>query len=235
MIRHMKPHRKSPRRFVALGITAGAVALAGCGTNYLVADVVGSGTIVTQDRAVDGLDSVTGVELSGSGDVTITIDPDAALSLTIIADDNLLDVLRTEVKDNKLFINFEGSVSPSTKPQINITVGSLSNASLRGSGRILVTSVSGESFTANVSGSGDIIVDGTVDRVEVKISGSGNVELSKLTAKDAAVAVSGSGDVAVHATQSLDVKISGSGDVVCHGSPAAVTRKIAGSGDVTVK
>src|SRR5918993_4416238 len=74
-----------------IAAVAALLVLTGCSV------VNGSGQTKSETRPVSGF---TGIELSGSGEVTI--EQGEAESLTIEADDNVLPVLTSEVEDSVL-------------------------------------------------------------------------------------------------------------------------------------
>ena len=191
--------------------------------------IQGSGVAKTETRDVA---EFTKVELTGSPDVTITIGDKQ--SLTIEADDNILPLLTTEVKNGKLVIGSQQntSYSPKTDIKITITVAKLEGASVVGSGDIKASGVKADTFEASVTGSGDLDVSGEADSLKATVRGSGDLDATKLAAEQATVTVQGSGDAKVHATKSLDARIEGSGDVQYTGNPSDVHEQVQGSGSV---
>lgn len=195
-------------------------------------DIVhGSGNAATESRSLSPFHRIVSHE---SIDVDVRIGE--TQSVTVRADDNLLEWVRTSVDDGTLEIRWrskhgKGS-SSNTSPRIEIVVRSLDRLELHGSGDARVSGLKGESFALDISGSGDARAEGAVDRLTVDVSGSGDVELFGLEARAVEVTVSGSGDAEVNARESLRVEISGSGDVDYRGDPKSVQRDISGSGDV---
>src|SRR5206468_3963684 len=90
---------------------------------------------------------------------------------------------------------------------------------LSGSADVTLLHYQGPHLRLEVTGSGDIRVEGTCGELEIHVSGSGDVQASKLVAKSVKAALSGSGDVHVQASDALDVDLSGSGDVHYTGNP----------------
>jgi hypothetical protein len=189
--------------------------------------VRGSGVSRTEARDVDKFDRVS---VRGSGTANITIGREQ--SVTVTADDNILPILTTEVKNGELVIQPSESISPKTKIVVDITVPSLKAASIAGSGDVVAKGLAEEKVELSISGSGDVKVSGSAKSVQTSISGSGSIDASDLAAKDASVRVAGSGETAVNASENLDVRISGSGDVRYVGKPKNIQRSISGSGSV---
>ena len=227
-------------RVLALSTAAllATVALAGC--------VRVDGPMSTETREIG---AVTSVVLDTSGDVEIT---EGEPSLTIHAPENILDRLTSEVDDGVLELGRSGGPMPFVTGEIRyeLTVESLDSLELNGSGDI-TSSLAGDTFTIDISGSGDVTIDGlAADSVDVVIDGSGDVDLAgtataltieidgsgevdadDLEVVDATVAIGGSGDAALHVTGTLAVDISGSGTVT-HRGGAEVDSDVSGSGSV---
>jgi hypothetical protein len=189
--------------------------------------IQGSGTAKTETRE---LAPFTRIESTGSPDVLVTIGPKQ--SLTIEADDNILPVLTTEVKGDRLVIGSSESFSPKTPIKITITVAELKGAKVTGSGEINATGVTASDFEAEVTGSGDISVGGTANSLKAKVTGSGTLDATKLSVADAIVHVTGSGDAKVNTSKSLNATVTGSGDVQYRGNPSEITENVHGSGSV---
>jgi len=213
--------------------------------------VVGEGPLVTQTRSVGNF---TGVSSEMSGKVNFTIAPDYKVEIT--AQQNILDVLNTNVVDGVLHIDFKNNVRVRQHEDllINITApyadyfrlsgsGNMNvqgdiaadnlKLTLSGSGDITVqNAVIADKIDADVSGSGNIsIANGSAVNEDVDISGSGKVEMAGVDAENAVTHTSGSGDVKLSLSKNLDVHISGSGSVFYHGNPIISTH-ISGSGRV---
>ncbi len=166
---------------------------------------------------------------------------------------NILDNIELSVKNGHLHIKNKKNVRRSGKVEIYITMPSIDNLSVSGSGHIrsqdhfadlkdltlaisgsgdILVAVNARKVDAQISGSGNVSVSGRSQDLEVRVSGSGNVRADDLQVTHCNVSISGSGDVNVHVDKSLDVQIAGSGDVRYQGSVDKISSKIVGSGDV---
>ncbi len=173
-------------------------------------------------------------------------------SVEVEAQKNIIDNIRTDVSDGHWKIRFDQSVRKYDGIKIYITVPTLTEANISGSGDIIgegtftglqdfKTRVSGsgdvsmaleaQTITSSISGSGDIKLSGRANQLDIQTSGSGDVHAENLETVDCTVRISGAGDCRVHATGSLNVRVSGSGDVRYKGSPS-VQLKVSGSGNV---
>jgi hypothetical protein len=187
----------------------------------------GSGTMATETRDVNGFDEI---DLSGSGTVLVAVT--GTESLTVEAEDNILSLLTTEVRNGTLVLGTKQNISPTREIVYTITVVSLEAVTVSGSGSVTATNIDADAFNVHISGSGTVIPEGVSESLDLSISGSGVFEGEALLSATGTVSVSGSGDAVVYVTDDLDVKVSGSGNVEYFGDPG-VSVSISGSGNVS--
>lgn len=172
----------------------------------------GSGNVVEETRSLSGVD---GVDLGTFGDLTIQIGDQE--SLTIQAEDNLIEYFETQVRGGTLHIETRSGVNlRATEPvRFTLTVMGLERVAVSGSGDIQIPDLESDEFSIDIGGSGDITMgDLTADRMTVDIGGSGDVTTESLTVSAFNTEIGGSGDILVAElngeTLSLDVNGSGS-------------------------
>jgi Protein of unknown function (DUF2807). len=192
------------------------------------ATIQGSGVAAAQTRT---LPTFRGVELAGAADVVVHVG--GPQRVVVHADDNLVQLVTTRVRGGDLVIGTTGSFSTARQMVIDMTVPSLSSATLSGSGVVVVEGLRTERFVVDVSGSGVLSVTGKADRLTATLDGSGDVQLQDLVAHDATVLVAGSGRLLVQATGALDARVSGVGAIIYTGSPTSITQRITGTGSIT--
>lgn len=231
---------KSVKYFIPLLLI---LLLAGCTI------VSGSGNIVSESREVSDFDAVV---LSGSGNLTITQGDREAL--TVKADDNLMELIETKVRNGTLYLGFKAGVNiinTSRAVQYELTVRDLSALTISGSGNASADSLVGEEFvltvsgsgevqidkltasesTVTISGSGDVDVAGAVEQQSITVSGSGHYRAADLVSSSATVQISGSGDAIVWVAETLNVTVSGSGNIEYYGNPQ-INQQVSGSGNI---
>jgi hypothetical protein len=214
-------------------------------------NIWGEGPVVTETRSVTGF---IGITAGIPGKINVRIDP--VFKVEVIAQQNILAVMRTRVINGILTIDFERDVRVRSHDDITINItapfidylrvsgtgdidakGNMSSNTLdlavSGSGSIVVeNAVIADKLWAKISGSGNIsLAAGSVKNEELRISGSGNMEFGHVPAEKAETHISGSGDMKVQLSQRLDAHISGSGSVFYRGNPV-ITTHISGSGSV---
>ena len=175
--------------------------------------------------------------------------------LTIEAKEEILEKLKTEVKNGKLSIRFDSwRFSNYSKFKIYITTPEVNGLSISGSGDIIaesniktdeislkisgsgeinIESLEAHMVDAGISGSGSIYLGGPdLKNMELAISGSGNLNAVKLPTEKFNGRISGSGSCKVHVNSSLNARISGSGKIYYAGNPL-IDASSSGSGRVT--
>jgi hypothetical protein len=210
--------------FLAVGLVA---VVSACASNTDDA-VTGSGTLRTEVRDVDGFSTI---ELQGGGHVVI--EQNGTESLSIEAEDNLLDDLTSDVSSGTLRLGTTPgtSVEPTLPVTYRITVEDLAGVRLSGSGSVTAAGIATSAISIDISGSGDVTVDGTADSQTVTISGSGDYSAGDLLSRSSIAEISGSGNATVNVRDLLDARISGSGNATYTGDPQ-VSQEISGSGEL---
>jgi hypothetical protein len=201
---------------------------------------------VTEDREIE---DVTALVLKTDGDVVVTLGDTP--SLTITAPESLMERLSSEVDGDVLTLDLKGPHLGYDRVDYAITVTSLDDIAIEGSGDIDVDFTGAEEIRlaidgsgdidgvgvdatrveGSIEGSGDIELTGRADELSLEIDGSGNFEGQELETERSTVSISGSGDVEVFATETLDAEISGSGEIRYTGG-AEVSSDVSGSGSI---
>jgi len=208
--------------------------------------IIGSGNVGTREREVPEFNRI---HLKGTG--RVILDWGDMTTVSIKTDDNILPLIKTEVKGNILEISHESfSLSPTTL-EFYITVKELKGLSISGSGDAvgqslftmeeleivikgsgdMILMVDASRLIAEISGSGSMDLTGEAQDFRASIRGSGDIRASNLETNHAVVSIAGSGNCHLHASESLRAEISGSGDVIYAGRPR-VESHIRGSGTV---
>ena len=210
--------------------------------------VRGNGTLATEDRSVSGFNQVS---LAGFGTVNITQGSEESLSIE--AEENLMEYITTEVVGGELRIGFkqDTNVQPTKGIQYHLTVKDLNQVAVSGAadvectafktekmkmdvsgaGKMVFNGLDVKDLTVNSSGAGTFTLAGTVDTQKVSLSGTGNYQAGDLKSRTASMTVSGAGNGTLWVTDSLNVEISGLGNVSYYGKPS-VTKDVSGAGRV---
>jgi hypothetical protein len=138
------------------------------------------------------------------------------------------------VTGSKLIIRTKSNTNITTENdiRIDVTMKSLQDVVLSGSGSIDVPDLSGQSVSVSMPGSGMITMTGTADRVDIRLAGSGNIYCDGLQARSAVINLPGSGNITAYASESLDARLMGSGNISYKGNPSQVSKSVTGSGSI---
>lgn len=193
----------------------------------------GSGTEVTEDRAVNNFSRV---ETAGSH--LVFISQGAAFKVEVKGYENLVPYFETTVNNGRLLLGFKENVSVTNNNiQVLITMPLVEGLSLAGSGAMVASGTfpTITNMSIDIAGSGDIAIEnGSAANLTTNISGSGNIKAFGFVAVAANSTISGSGNTELTATSTLNGKITGSGNIYYKGTPA-VTSQITGSGAIVKK
>ena len=197
-----------------------ALAVAGC-------SVGDDGPRTSQTRDVEPF---TRIDNGSSVDVRMRVGE--TLNVRVLAGEKVIDDGRTEVRGGTLEVSFDHSGWGGDNVVVEATVPELTGVVVDGSGDVEASGIDGGELDVVSDGSGEVMLEGTVERLALDVDGSGDADLAGLDAREAHVFVSGSGEADVSAVERLAVEVDGSGDVRYHGDPD-VTQQIDGSGELS--
>ena len=163
--------------------------------------------------------------------VEVTVGQDLS-PLRIEAEDNLIGLISTQVRDGALQITTSRPYAPTTAVKVSVNVPTLDRVELLGVGDFNVTGLSGDLFEAFISGVGSVVASGAVDSVDVILRGVVSASLFNLEATHARAWLLGFGSVEVNAGESLFARVHGFGTVVYTGNPSQVDAEVKGFGAI---
>ena len=201
-----------------------ALALSGC-----MLGVHGSGVRKTEKRELPAFNAI---ETSGAFEVEVNCQKPA--SFEVEADDNIVPLVQTEVRNGVLHVSTTKSYMSSGGIVLRITVPDLASVKSTGAGKFRVSDVKNDKFEIHSTGAATVVASGQSKSVMISSTGAGKIDAHDLRAKDADVSVTGAAGVDVYATDQLDVTVSGAGRVTYSGNPK-VNKKTSGAGQVIKK
>jgi len=179
--------------------------------------IEGSGVMKTEVRKVEPFTSIVLTDVESS---LLVIEQTGEESLTITAEENLLAMFTSEVKDGVLYLTFKkGNSFHGKRPTYKITVKDLRRIHVQGGAAIEASKLESEKLTILVEGAAGGNLSGRVDDLTIEIKGAGWISASELKAKRAKVSVEGAGQVTVNASDELDADVSGAGIIWYIGAP----------------
>jgi hypothetical protein len=209
--------------------------------------ISGTGNVRTETRNVG---QFHGVDMSASAEVEVIVADQ--FNVEVSGYENILPILKTEVKNGILHIFFDANVNNTGDLKIKVSAPNYDHFGVAGSGNVRVTTAlkaekltlaiagSGNlylpqaelgSVECDVAGSGGIQLGGSANDVEADVVGSGNLDAQSMSIRHLDADVAGSGSVTANVTERLDANITGSGDIRYSGDPQ-VNSSTAGSGEI---
>ena len=214
--------------------------------------IKGNGNVKTITRTTSEYDAI---KCAGSMDYILVKGTEGQIKIE--GEENLLEYVITEVKDNTLKVRLEKGVhlKSSLNKSIKITIPfkDINAVALAGSGDLwntdtikatnldvalagsgdLTLDVDATTVDGSLAGSGDLVLKGKTDNFEASVAGSGDLSAFGLQANNTEVSVAGSGDAEVVSNTSLKARVSGSGDIQYRGNPSKEDTKVVGSGSIS--
>ncbi len=105
-----------------------------CSCKYV--GVKGSGVLGEEVRDLSNFDKI---EIAGSFKVSVNVGD--VTGLKIIAEDNLIELITTDVKNGTLFIEPEREITPSEEMRINISTPILNSVECLGANSVIVRGI----------------------------------------------------------------------------------------------
>ena len=214
--------------------------------NSCVNSIDGNGNVINEIRDVDSFNKI---DISGGYEVVINQGDKESLEIEI--DENLLEYIKTEVKNNTLFISSEKSFGKAEAFKLYITAVNIKDIDVSGAIELSNKGIyTGKKLEIEVSGAGDINLDLVVDKLtmdlsgasetklkgsatdfEINLSGASELDAEKFKTQHTVIDISGAGEATVFAKKTLEVEISGAGSVRFKGNPK-VKKEISGAGSI---
>ncbi|MFY0629234.1 MAG: DUF2807 domain-containing protein [Flavobacteriaceae bacterium] len=174
-------------------------------------------------------------------------------SLTVEADENLHEIIITEVRNGVLKIYTDQNIRRAKARKVYLTVTTLeelkatsgsdvfSENTLKvedievstSSGADMRIDVDADSVTSSSSSGADLKISGTSNSHSAKASSGSSINAYGLKSKDVTARVSSGADIGVYATKSINARASSGGDIRYKGDPEKVERKTSSGGGVS--
>lgn len=190
--------------------------------------IIGSGSPTSEFRSVSNFSKI-----NSEGVFDITITQGSVQSVEIIADDNIIHKVKTNVVSNELRLYLDDDNNyRDIILEVNIIVPSINSVKNSGVGNISILDVDTiNNFNVLNSGTGTISIAGAAESLTLENEGSGKFNGFQFSVSTCDVEIIGSGDCEVNAINQLHVDIEGSGDIYYKGSPD-IDANISGSGKI---
>ena len=177
---------------------------------------MGSGNVITQSRNVSGFEAV-----SFEGVARLVLEQTGTESLTISADDNILPLLISEVREGTLFLGFASDTNITDTEPIVFTLSVRTLTALTAAGVVEVDArgIDSNRLDVIVSGVSNVTAAGRADRQNVVVSGVSTYLAENLESRVVVVDVSGPSRVVVNVSEELRGRVDAPGSVEYIGDP----------------
>ncbi len=205
------------------------VLISGCKIEN-IGGVQGSGNTKTETRSVTGFKEV---KAENAVNLEITVQKDFAL--TIEADDNLLEQIKTEVSGNTLKISTKDSISAKNKIKIKISMPELTDLDISGASTANISAAKTDSIKLNASGASKIKIDGEVKSLDATANGASGIDAENLKVENTKANSSGASNMTVSPTGELDAEASGASSVIYTTEPKNIKQNASGASTIKKK
>lgn len=187
----------------------------------------GSGRLATESREVSDFSQI---DVSSIFQVEVTAQE--AFSVEVEADDNLLQFIKTEVRDGRLEISLEKSVKTSNPMRIRISAPNIERVEASGASKVNLANLRNSELTVDTSGASKINVAGETGKLVIDVSGASHIDAGNLSAATANIDASGASRVNVNVASELTADASGASRITYTGS-AKVSKSTSGASSVS--
>lgn len=199
--------------------------------NFLQTDeIVGSGTLKKESRpAADGFSRV---KITGA--LTLQAKCGASsTSIEVLADDNILPILITDVHGDTLEVRTTESYRPRNPVVVSVKMPALAQLIVSGACGAEVDGLDEGDLEITVEGASSLRATGKLDTLRGEVSGAARLDAEALECKTVKLDVSGAAKGHVWATELIDADVSGAAKLTYKGKPKSANTKTSGVGSVT--
>jgi hypothetical protein len=196
--------------------------------------ISGNGNVVSEIR---DLDNFTSISISGGLEGFITMGEN--FSVEVIADENLQEIIKTEVRGTRLVIKASRNIRRADSKEIHISLPEISGLNVSAAARLqsenlidvdelhadvssagrLTLIINSNLLDMNISSAGDATLEGRTENLKATVSSAGDLDASDLEAVKAKVNVSSAGKASLMVSGELDANASSAGSISYKGNP----------------
>ncbi len=209
--------------------------------------IQGNGKVKQETRESAPFDKI---DVSGAYKVIIT--PGNYSALTIEADENLLEHIKTYVKGGTLHVSSEKSFGRYRELNLLVTIKDFKGIDASGASEIrsegnltgdkMEIDFSGaieanlaivtQELDGDFSGACEVTFRGSAREVRFETSGAVEIDAQELKSEKCRLDMSGAGEAVVYVTGELDIEVSGAAEVRYKGNPGNVKQDISGAASI---
>jgi len=208
----------------------------------------GDRNVVTDQRNISS--DFSAIDANQGIEVYLTIGNN--VSLTVEADENLHDIIVTEVKDGTLHIYTEKNIWSAKARKVYITARSINEISVSSGAEVIsentinsedfkIRATSGsdarlqlnvDNLSCSTTSGADVILKGTASSFTAKSTSGSDLKAQDLITETCNVKVTSGADIYVNVTKSLQANATSGGDIKYIGNPKNVQENVSSSGSI---
>lgn len=210
--------------------------------------IQGNGNVVTEDRNISS--DFTAIKVSQGIQVHLTQGTDADLSVE--ADDNIIDLIVTEIEGDVLKIYLDKNVNRATKnvylTAVNInSIKTSSGGHVKGKNTINTTSLTlnsssgsgidlelvANNVNSNTSSGANMKLSGTTQTFDGDASSGSHIKANNLKSEISTSEVSSGASIRVYASEKITASASSGGSIDFYGNPKTVSKSKSSGGSIS--
>ena len=208
----------------------------------------GNRNVVTEDRSISS--DFESIKVSQGLDLYITQSND--VSLSVEADENLHELIMTEVDGNVLRIYTTENIRRAASRRINLSISDISSIKATSGSDVFSTNtievdelelnctsgadikmdVKTETLNAHSTSGSDIRLSGTTTELIAEATSGSDIEASELRAEKSRVKATSGADISVNTSKELTARATSGADIRYSGNPEKVDKSDSSSGSV---
>ena len=211
--------------------------------------VVGNRNVISEDRALNTKFEQIQVQQG----INVVLSQGDSKTIHVEADENIMELLVTEVVENELRIYFKKNVSKAKEKNVYLTVQNISKISTSSGARVqckdelssqsleldssrgssMHLQIKATSIKTESSSGSSINLTGLTKSFEGKASSGSSIDADKLQSMDAFVKASSGANIHISVTGHLNAKASSGGGIDFSGSPKQITKEASSGGHIS--
>ncbi len=209
--------------------------------------VTGNGKVAEQSRTVSSFD-----EIKVSRGLNVYINQGESPKVVVTADENLLNLIETKVKNGVLEITASQNIRQAKSKKIFVTVSKISkigatsgsnvysetileskNLELTGSaGSNIKLMLRAENLKVSASAGSNFKLEGTTAYLNAKASAGSNIKAEELTSNKSELKTSSGANIWITAKESFSGKASSGGNIFYYGNPSSLDVEKSSGGNI---
>ncbi|MFD0761067.1 head GIN domain-containing protein [Lutibacter aestuarii] len=211
--------------------------------------IKGNGNVQSEDRKISSNFETIKVQQG----INLYLTQGSKTDLSVEADENIIDLLITEVKNNELKVYFEKNVYRAKARNVYLTAKQISGiytssgASVKSentlnvqtldldssSGSSIKIHVNADDVTSETSSGANMDLFGKTNTFSARASSGSSIDADELVAEVAYANASSGANIDINVTEKLTAKASSGGDIDYEGNPTDINKNTSSGGSVS--